>query len=257
MDKKQITKCLKRFLKETLFVHNIKCLFCGKELEEDSKYCTCKKCLNSLPFLRGRVCTKCGEPLTGRGAFCARCKGGKDRGFDIARAEFLYAGAIADAIKELKYFGKKYYAEYLSNFLLDVYQRNDMNCDVVIPAPISQKSLRARGFNQVELLCESFENVGMSVNTTCLAKVKETQNQVALNFKDRQTNLVDAFKVIDVDAVKGKNVLLVDDIFTTGATAKEISTVLRSAGANKVCVITLCHETIKKDEKTQIDGNNN
>ena len=249
MNNKDFKKNLRNFLAKTIFIKDIKCLFCGKELEEDSRYSTCDDCLQNLPFLKGKVCAKCGEPLKSKAEFCLRCKNHIDRGFDKARAEFLYDGVISDAIKEFKYHGKKYYAEYLSKFLFDVYVRNNFDCDVVIPAPISQNGLKARGFNQVELLCESFENAGMIVNTNCIVKVKETQNQVALNFKDRQTNLDGAFKVIDKSVVKNKNVLLVDDIFTTGATVTELSNTLKRAGANKVFVITLCHETIKKDAK--------
>ena len=104
------------------------------------------------------------------------------------------------------------------------------------------KSLKKRKFNQVELLCNVFEQNGLEVNTTCVVKNKETENQAKLNFKDRQTNLVGAFKVVEKDKIKNKNVLLIDDIFTTGATVSEISFVLKKAGAKRVDVITLCHE---------------
>ena len=154
----------------------------------------------------------------------------------------MYNGQIKNAIINLKYSGNKYYAEYLSNFMYDVYVRENLNCDVVIPAPISKNSLKQRGFNQTELLCEAFENHGLNVDTKCLQKVLDTQNQASLNFKDRQTNLDGAFKVIDKSAVKNKNVLLVDDIFTTGATVSEISFTLKKAGAKRVDVITLCHD---------------
>ena len=245
-----MNKRFREFLARTLFLKDIKCLFCGCELETYSKYCVCDRCLKTLPFLRGKVCAKCGEPIKSKADLCVRCKTYSDRGFDVARAEFLYDDVIADAIKELKYFGKKYYAEYLSNFLIDVFVRNNFDCDVVIPAPMSSRAEKTRGFNQVELLCKSFEDVGFTVNKNVVAKVLETQNQVVLSFKDRQTNLVGAFKVLDRDAIKNKNVLLVDDIFTTGATVSEISSVLKKAGANKVCVITLCHEVIKNEAKS-------
>ena len=237
-----MNKKVREALAKTIFMKDIKCLFCGKELDFDSRYCTCDECIKMLPFLRGKVCKYCGEPIKSNATYCMRCKTHIDRGFDSARAEFLYLGCIKDAIINLKYFGKKYYAEYLSNFLYDVYVREAMNCDLVIPAPISKKSLKQRGFNQTELLCSAFEKHGLVVNTSAVRKVLETENQAALNFKDRQTNLTGAFKVVDKAAVKNKNILLIDDIFTTGATVSEISFTLKKAGAKRVDVITLCHD---------------
>ncbi len=237
-----MNKKLREFLTSTIFIKDIKCLFCGKELDKDSRYCVCDECLLSLPFLDTKVCKKCGEPIKSQARYCMRCKNHVDRGFDKARAVFLYAGKIKDVIINLKYFGNKYYAEYLSNFLFDLYQKENFSADVVIPAPISKKSFKTRGFNQAELLCDSFAKNGIEVNCTCVQKVLETQNQVKLDFKDRQTNLIGAFKVVDKNAVKNKNVLIVDDIFTTGATVCEIAGVLKKAGAKNVDVLTLCHQ---------------
>ena len=250
-----MNKKLRNFLTKSIFMKDIKCLFCDAELDKDSRYCVCDDCLKSLPFLTGKVCKKCGEPIKSKADYCLKCKNHVDRGFDKARAEFQYRGVIADAVKNLKYHNKKYLAEYLSNFLFDVFVRSEFPCDVVIPAPISEKSLKQRGFNQTELLCSSFEDAGFCVDSTCLIKRLETQNQVALNYKDRQTNLVGAFKVANKNAVKNKNVLLVDDIFTTGATVSEISNTLKNAGAKSVFVVTLCHEVVENQTKTEIVGN--
>ncbi len=241
-----MNKELRNFLAKTLFIKDIKCIFCGKELDFDSRYCTCDECIKSLPFLRGKVCKCCGEPIKSMATYCMRCKNHIDRGFDSARAEFLYSGQIKNAIINLKYSGNKYYAEYLSAFMYDVYVRENIKCDIVIPAPISKNSLKHRGFNQAELLCEEFEKHGIKINNECLQKVLETENQAVLNFKDRQTNLNGAFKVVDKGAIKNKNVLLIDDIFTTGATASEISFTLKKAGAKRVDVITLCHDLPSK-----------
>lgn len=230
------------FLENTLFIKDIKCIFCDAELDRQSLYCVCEKCLNNLPYLSGKVCKKCGEPINSMADFCMRCKKHIDRGFDKSRAKFLYKDEIAKAVKDLKYFGKKYLAEYLSKFVYDVYVKENFSCDVVIPIPISKKSLKSRGFNQAELLCKTFIDNGIEVNTNCVVKSHETENQAKLNYKDRQTNIVGAFEVIDKTAIKNKNVLLVDDVLTTGATVGEVSTILKKAGANSVNVITLCHE---------------
>ena len=237
-----MNKKIREFLARTLFIKDIKCLFCNGELDKDSRYCICDECLKTLPYITGKVCEKCGEPIKSMATYCMRCKNHVDRGFDMARATFLYKGSIKNAIINLKYFGNKYFAEYLSHFLLDTYIRIDFKSDVIIPAPMSVKSLKSRGFNQAEMLCDAFIQKGYNVNTNCVVKVLETQNQAKLNFKDRQTNLVGAFKVVDKQAVKNKNVLIIDDIFTTGATCSEIANTLKKAGAKRVDVITLCHD---------------
>lgn len=237
-----MTERFRNFLTSTFFMKDIKCLFCDRELDRDTRYCVCDDCLKSLPYITDKVCAKCGEPIQSLATYCRRCKNSVDRGFDIARARFLYNDVISSAIKDLKYFGKKYLAEYLSMFLYDVFIAEGFKPDIIIPAPISQKSLKARGFNQTELLCKSFIDKGYNVNTTCIIKSLETKNQAGLNFKDRQTNLTGAFKVVDKTAVKNKNVLVVDDIFTTGATVSEIANALKKAGAKRVDVVTLCHE---------------
>ena len=237
-----MNKKILSFLEQSLFLKDIKCIFCDAELDRPSLYCVCGDCLNKLPYLNGKVCKKCGEPIESLAEFCMRCKNHVDRGFDKARAEFLYKDEIAKSVKDLKYFGKKYLAEYLSKFVYDVYVRENFSCDVVIPVPISKKSLKSRGFNQAELLCKTFLDNGVEVNSNCVVKSRETENQAKLNYRDRQTNIVDAFEVADKAAVKNKNILLVDDVLTTGATVGEISRILKKAGAKSVNVITLCHE---------------
>ena len=233
---------VRKFLTDTLFVKDIKCIFCDRELDRPTKYCVCDDCLKNLPYITGKVCAKCGEPIQSMATHCMRCKNHVDRGFDLARARFLYDDKISKAIKDFKYYGKKYLGEYLSNFMYDVYAIEKFSADVIIPAPISANGLKARGFNQTELLCKSFADNGLNVNSKCVIKKLETENQANLNFKERQTNLIGAFKVVDKNAVKNKNCLIVDDIFTTGATVGEIGAVLKKAGAKRVDVITLCHE---------------
>lgn len=242
-------KCLKtmdeeirKFLQRTIFVRDIKCIFCGAELSKDSKYCTCDACLAKLPFITCKVCKKCGEPIESLAEFCMQCKNHVDRGFDKARAVFLYREQIKQAIAKFKFYGNRYLGEYLSYFLLDLYINENWNCDVVIPAPISQKGLKARGYNQTDLLCHAFVKFGIPFDNTSIVKHLETQHQVGLGYKDRQTNLIGAFKVVNKQAIKDKKILLVDDIYTTGATVSEISETLKKAGASEVNVITLCHE---------------
>jgi ComF family protein len=238
----ELNKKLRTFATKSLFLKDIKCVCCDAELEKDSRYCMCNKCYENLPYITNKVCKKCGEPIKSLAEFCMRCKNHADKGFDVARAPFLYAGYVRRMIIDLKYNGKRYLAEYLSYFLLDAFYLCKFDCNLVVPVPVSKNTLKTRGYNQTELLCSAFVKNGFDVETGLIEKVLETQNQVELNFKERQTNLLGAFKVADKQKVKGKKILLVDDVYTTGATAGEIAGVLKKAGASSVSVLTLCHE---------------
>ncbi len=240
-------KGVKEFVTENLFVKDIKCIFCGKELNSFSKYCCCDECLKSLPFNDKKICQKCGEKITSLANFCLNCKNNADRGFDKARAPFLYQEPITATIHKLKYFNGKYLADYLNSFLIDEYVLSGWKADLVVPIPLHEKRLKSRGFNQAELLCEGFNkklNLPVSVNN--FVRIKDTPTQTELTKKEREINLQNAFKVVDKSVFKNKSILLIDDVFTTGSTMEEASFVLKKADAKSVYTLTLAHVWHKK-----------
>ena len=241
-----MNKTIGNILKSVLFINNIKCIFCDCELDIDSRYCACNNCFKLLPFNSGKVCLKCGEPVTSLASYCIKCKQSISRSFNKARAPFLYDDNIKTAILNLKFNNKKFLAEYLSYFIFDEFVKSNFKCDFVVPAPISANRLKHRGYNQAELLCSAFTKNGIDVDVNCVVKILETENQVGLNFAERQTNLTGAFKVTDKNKVKNKSIIVIDDIFTTGSTVSEIAQTLKDAGASEVNVLTLCHEVVKE-----------
>jgi ComF family protein len=109
--------------------------------------------------------------------------------------------------------------------------------DLVAPVPLHPKRLRARGFNQALLLARGLSDT--PVAREALTRVRHTAPQVGLNPKERRENVKGAFAVPEPAGVKGKNVLLLDDLYTTGATVRECARVLRRAGAHRVDVLTV------------------
>ena len=104
---------------------------------------------------------------------------------------------------------------------------------------MTEKAKRRRGYNQSELLAKSLsEKIGVPT-LECLAKVKETKGQVTLRRSERFKNLIEAFRVTDKKAVKGKTVVIVDDVTTTGATAQALAELLKKSGALKVYLLTV------------------
>jgi len=114
--------------------------------------------------------------------------------------------------------------------------------DMVLPVPLYKKRLRERGFNQSALLGKYVaKRLGRPLNLYSLIRNRDTRPQVGLSAKERKKNIRNAFEIREQGVIKGRRVLLIDDVFTTGATARECSKVLRKAGAQEIFVITLSH----------------
>ena len=111
---------------------------------------------------------------------------------------------------------------------------------MIVPVPISKNSLQVRGFNQTELLGRKIsKELGVKMECGVLVRTKDTPHQTELSKEERERNLACVFQVTDAAKVEGKNILLVDDVYTTGSTAMECARVLMRNGAREVAVLTL------------------
>lgn len=237
---------------EMLFPEGFTCICCGDEIF-DGKYQMCSGCYSSLHLLEGRLCLHCSDPLLSDGNYCKRCKGRKFF-YDRAVSPFVFEGNAANLIHGLKYNNRKYLAKPLSKFMVEKFLLERLYADIVIPVPLCKKRLKERGYNQSFLLAKEIcKTLGLPLHDN-LIRVKETPSQTSLDFIERQKNLKDAFKVNNKKEIKDKSVLLIDDVFTTGATARECSIALKNAGAKSVYVLTIAH-TIKK-EMNKKEGKN-
>ncbi len=165
---------------------------------------------------------------------------------------------IKKSIWLLKYKGRKklteVFAEVLYGYILqelaDLKIMQNFDEALLIPVPIDKKRLRERGFNQAELICRELEKIDSRVNfkikNNILIKIKDTGHQARIeNRSERLKNIVDSFGLKDekqsIEEIKGKNIILIDDVTTTGATLAEARKVLRQAGARKVIAFTIAH----------------
>ena len=122
---------------------------------------------------------------------------------------------------------------------------------MVVPVPLHARKLRQRGFNQSELIARDAiktEAVGMVLHSRVLERRRETQSQIGLTRHQRRENIRGAFAVTRPEEIAGREILLVDDVFTTGTTVSECARVLRRAGASKIFVATVAR-TLKADAK--------
>ncbi len=229
---------------DKMFPKNIICGFCGKELFRDKSIRVCDECLNDLKPME-KSCEICGVEINDLSCVCDFCKTHK-RSFKKAIACFPFGEKTKLIIHKFKYDGGEYLAEIISKFMVRSILDNRLDFDAILPVPLSHKRRRERGYNQSELLAlEIGKELSKPVLADVLRKTKETEKQANLTFKQRAENLKDSFIVLNKTAVKVKRILLVDDVFTTGATVEEISSLLKRVGVKEVNVITFCHTLLK------------
>ena len=244
----QMKNLFNKFVKE-LYPRGYKCLLCKEELSTNTLYSMCDKCMPLLPFNNGKICVKCSEPIGGEGSYCIHCKNELPL-YKKNISVFLYKSPIDKMIRNLKYDNKKYLSETLSNFIASEVVKMDTNFDFVIPVPLYIDRFIKRGYNQSELLCETLKTkLNLNVDTEILIKSRDTRSQANLSRQERIDNLLNSFKVVDKNKIKGKTILLVDDVFTTGSTINECTKTLLNAGAKEVYSITLAHADTKIIEK--------
>ncbi len=225
------------------------CRICRSALTEISDLPVCAACLAGIVPLEGSLCSACGEKLSGRRLegeslpLCELCRRAKPR-FRRAVAYGAYEGALRDLLHVFKYQRIRPAAPLLGRLLAQALAGTEIPEPLlVIPVPLAAAKRRARGFNQAEEIARTFMRLRsggrIQFDNAALVRVRETVSQTGLTRSQRQANLRGAFAVTKPEKLRGRKILLVDDVMTTGATAHECARVLRAAGARTVDVVVL------------------
>lgn len=218
----------------------LKCPICGKVLSGKRK--VCRQCEKNVKIIREPKCQKCGKTLNSdEKIFCKDCNE-KHRHFDKAVAVFEHQGEIRESIYRFKYGNARTYAQYYAETAVKLYGKllKEWKIDAIVPVPIHKERELKRGYNQALVFAESLAKyVKLPLERKLIIRTKKTMPQKELEGNMRYLNLKDAFAV-DTDRMKGiSNILLVDDIFTTGSTVDACSAILKKAGARKVYVLCI------------------
>ncbi|WP_408955659.1 ComF family protein [Natroniella sp. ANB-PHB2] len=225
------------FILDLLYPAWPSCPACGREFSS-SEVGLCFECIEEIEFIGDDYCVKCGK-LT-KNKLCLDCRE-QERFFSKARAVGLYDAGLKEYIKQLKYDKRQQLATPLARLLIryaeHYYQINEL--DLITYIPIHKQRLEERGFNQAYLLAQQLSQELRLPIKSLLARIVDTARQSDLARQERLQNLAGKFEVENQQLTKGQRVLLVDDIFTTGATVNEASRLLLEAGAEEVKVITL------------------
>ncbi|WP_258360802.1 ComF family protein [Moorella sulfitireducens] len=224
-----------------LFPKPRSCAWCGRP-SPGGDFCTA--CRDQLQAWRQRYhpCHYCGRLLLlAKEVICRHCREELPP-FRKARAVGPYHGIMKEMIWAFKYQGRRSLAAPLGRLLAGVVVRElgPVRPDLVLPVPLTGARLRARAFNQAGLLALSLgRELDLPVDGDVMARIRETAPQVNLTRRSRWRNLAGAFRVTAPAKITGRNLLLVDDVLTTGATAAACTIALMAAGAASVAVVTL------------------
>jgi len=222
-------------------VFRAECAACRGEVERPRSGPLCGPCWASLPGHRSSLCA-CGEPLVSpHAARCGRCRRGLSP-FERGASLGPYEGALKAVIHELKYRGRRPAAAELARRLAgEAGVRAAMaGGGVLVPVPLHPRRRAQRGFNQAALLAgELGRRAGIAVCDGALVRRADTPSQAGLSAAERRANVRDAFAVRRKAQVAGRAVVLVDDVYTTGATARACARALRAAGAIEVRIVTV------------------
>ncbi len=227
---------------------SFRCLQCGCDMFDDTAFC--EHCKKQVVFNNGKTCLYCGVAIDGAEDYCGTCVEEKNY-FDRAYSAFSYEGAVKNAILGMKFRNYGSNAAVFARYLVYLARKNDLQYDIVTFVPMSPSSFKRRRYNQSELLALGFCDITEENDKFCcaLAKIKETAKQETLGRKERKENLVGCFAA--AADVKGKRVLLIDDVKTTGSTLNECAKVLKRKGA--VSVIGLTVASRKENYMYEID----
>jgi competence protein ComFC len=221
-----------------LFFPGVVCPLCGGEVELNTRG-LCQGCQANLPKISGAICFVCGRPVSGRECFSCR---GETYSFQLNRSWGLYRDRLREGIYRFKYGGRVELGRIFASLMAELVRNDEQfsSVDFVIAVPLHRERLRQRGYNQAELLGKYLaRELGLQFSPGVLIRTKNTNPQSGLGKQKRKDNLEGVFKVEKSIMLKNRTVLLVDDIFTTGATACACADVLLRAGCKQVLLVTL------------------
>ena len=227
-----------------------RCRACSGRIHgRDTEY-FCASCWKHIQLVAHPLCNVCGRPFpdaSGDDHYCGVCLARAPH-FIGARAwacyprEELVEHPLRQVVQKFKYGRKVSLGKSLGRLMARGCQEflSEVRADLIVPVPLHLKRLRWRGFNQSLLLARQVSRVyNIPLDPFALQRNRETPPQTQLNEEERRKNMRDAFSLISDRSVTGKSVLLVDDVYTSGATVNECSRTLKKNGAKQVYVLTL------------------
>jgi ComF family protein len=220
------------------------CQLCETERATAKDGFVCARCWSHIRFIRPPFCDRCGLPFEGDITTIFECTNCREMElhFSSARSAVVAKTVVLEAIHRFKYQN----ALWFENFLADLFLREAVpvlrgqKWDFIVPVPLHSLKQREREFNQAEILAGRLSAATkIPLHTKLLRRVTSTKTQTRLTKQQRAENMRGAFAVRTGEKLAGEKIIVVDDVFTTGATTSACAQALRAAGAGEVCVWTV------------------
>ena len=205
------------------FLYPRKCAYCNKKINE--RY-TCRKCANIIEYYHEKV----------------NIYANNEFGCDQIISSMPYDGFMKKCVWQYKFRDAKYFAPAFAEILSSKIKKYNIKFDLIIAVPISSRRMKERGYNQSELIAKNLSKLtGINYQKDVLIKIKNNLRQSELNLNERKENVKDAYSIKNIECIADKKILLLDDIYTTGATINECAKILKLAGAKEVIGLTLMY----------------
>ncbi len=218
------------------------CACCHERMPDGQREPVCRECWRrAITWDRGGACQRCGAGLPA-GTVPRLCYSCRIEGWDCSdiRTPGPFAGTVAEAIHLLKYSERRSIARRLAALMRGCLGTDDcyLKSDLIVAVPLHSARLRERGYNQAQLLADELSRMtGIPADPKAVRRVRHNPTQTRLNRKQRLENVRNIFQVKDPSRVRGRRVILVDDVLTTGATIGSCARALLEAGALEVLAL--------------------
>ena len=234
------------FFSELLFPSDIKCIFCGADVPDFENKPYCEDCEKTLPFNNSHRCEICDQPIYSEATVCDFCQKEK-RNFKKAFCPFLYEGEVKNAILGYKESNQRFKARTFARLMTKRIEEAKVKIDYISYVPLTEKKEKQRSFNQSKLLAEEIGKI-LEVPVLCLfEKNRDDTNQKRLNFKERRENVIGLYSLKPAKLSKFKNLLIVDDVMTTGSTIGYLSGLVRPR-VKDVYVAAIAREIVREQK---------
>lgn len=221
-----------------------RCISCGKIVSEENGLCP--ECFSRITFISKPYCRRCGLPFADsvpadKNMLCPECLKAKKSLIGMSRSAVKYDEHSKNTILALKFMDKTENAAIFAKWLKiagkDIFESG---ADLLVPVPLHYRRLVARRYNQSALLAAELSKLtGLEISCSSLVKHKPTKPQASVSGEERIKNVKGVFSVKNPDAVRGRHVVLIDDVYTTGSTVRECAAALHEAGAAEIDALTI------------------
>ena len=224
---------IKNAILNALFPDNIKCIFCGRDI---SSYFICDKCNKNEIYNNENRCKICDTPIKEGNIICDHCKKQKHN-FERLLSPLIYKDKVRKSLLQFKSDGAKFLARPFAQLIADRLAFEQVEYDIIVPVPSHKSSIKKRGYNPAKVLAEELSKITSKPVEDVLYKLTKTQNQKYLDYKDRQSNLENSIILLNKSVIKNKNILIIDDIITTGATIESCAKLMKKANKIYGCAV--------------------